>query len=526
MNLRLGVFLVSAAALLGEAPAHRSIERRFSELRKRPAELYAFLFRMPKGADLHNHLSGAVYAESYLRVAAEDGLCVDLAAYAIVAPVAPGWCGANNADAARVALDNNLRSRVIDSLSMRDFVPGRESGHDHFFATFSKFGPYRREHRGELIAEVVRRAAEQNESYLELMAINGNAANPIAAQIGKWSDFDAARQALSASLPKVVADMRARVSEQDQGRVRALGCDSKPDTPPCRVTVRYLFEVIRELPKEQVFAQVLAGFMLASADPLMAGINFVAPEDGVISMRDYHLHMQMVAYARRLYPKVHVSLHAGELASGLVPPEGLRFHIRDAVEVAHAERIGHGVDIMHETDAPGLLRLMKERRIAVEINLTSNDLILGVRGNAHPFPVYRQSGVPVALSTDDEGVSRTHLTQEYLRAVTDYGLSYADLKQMARNSLEYSFLPGASYWKDPSYEVPAGACAAGAQAKSCQEFLIGNEKARIQADLEERFAAFERSEALKQPGTPGTAESAAGSVRRPRSSAGPGSRAR
>src|SRR5258707_4357093 len=32
---------------------------------------------MPKGGDLHNHLSGSVYAESYLRYAADDGICVD-----------------------------------------------------------------------------------------------------------------------------------------------------------------------------------------------------------------------------------------------------------------------------------------------------------------------------------------------------------------------------------------------------------------------------------------------------------------
>jgi len=236
--------------------------------------------------------------------------------------------------------------------------------------------------------------------------------------------------------------------------------------------------------------------MLASTDPLIAGINFVAPEDGVISMRDYRLQMRMVDYARHLYPKVHVSLHAGELAPGLVPPEDLRFHIREAVEVAHAERIGHGVDLPYETDAPGLLRLMRERRIAVEINLTSNDLILGIRGRQHPFPMYRKFGVPVALSTDDEGVSRSHLTEEYLRAVTDYDLSYADVKEIVRNSLEYSFLPGASYWRDGSYRLPVAACAAGPHAKACEDLLSSNEKARLQSDLEARFADFERSQTL------------------------------
>jgi hypothetical protein len=40
----------------------------------------------------------------------------------------------------------------------------------------------------------------------------------------------------------------------------------------------------------------------------------------------------------------------------------------------------------------------------VEINLTSNDQILGVHGAMHPFPAYRAAGVPTVLSTDDEGV--------------------------------------------------------------------------------------------------------------------------
>ena len=226
--------------------------------------------------------------------------------------------------------------------------------------------------------------------------------------------------------------------------------------------MRYLLEVLRESPKQQVFAQVLAGFQLAAREPLLVGVNFVQPEDGAVSMRDYSLQMRMVAYARKLYPKVHVSLHAGELAPGLVPPEELRFHIREAVDVAGAERIGHGVDLVYETDSRGLLERMRQRHVLVEINLTSNDQILGVRGNDHPLPAYRRAGVPVALSTDDEGVARSHLTEEFRRATITYKLSYADLKEMVRNSLQYAFVEA-------------------------------SEKARLQKDLEARFREFEQS---------------------------------
>ena len=61
----------------------------------------------------------------------------------------------------------------------------------------------------------------------------------------------------------------------------------------------------------------------------------------------------------------------------------------------------------------------------VEINLSSNEGILGITGNKHPFQYYRAAHVPVALSTDDQGVSRIDLTHEYVRAANDYHLSYA-----------------------------------------------------------------------------------------------------
>ena len=171
------------------------------------------------------------------------------------------------------------------------------------------------------------------------------------------------------------------------------------------------------------------------------------PEDGYVSMNDYALHMKMVAFLHAAYPKVHISLHAGELAPGLVPYEGLCCHIRLAVEEAHAERIGHGVDVMYEDRPHELLKEMAAKHVMVEINLTSNDVILGISGKDHPFPIYRQFGVPVALSTDDEGVSRIDLTHEYVRAVETYSLSYVDLKQMVRTGIEHSFLPGESLWR-------------------------------------------------------------------------------
>src|SRR5580704_15659267 len=96
--------------------------------------LYAFLVRMPKGADLHNHLTGAVYAESWIRAAAEDNLCVDLATHAYA--------------------DQHLYDALIDAFSMRSFVPTTGvSGHDHFFDAFAKFHGVSHSHVGEFLDE-------------------------------------------------------------------------------------------------------------------------------------------------------------------------------------------------------------------------------------------------------------------------------------------------------------------------------------------------------------------------------------
>ena len=82
------------------------------------------------------------------------------------------------------------------------------------------------------------------------------------------------------------------------------------------------------------------------------------------------------------------------------------------MEQALADRIGHGVDVMYEDRPYDLLKHMADKGVLVETNLTSNKVILGVEGKAHPFATYRKLGVPVALSTDDEGVSRIDLTHE------------------------------------------------------------------------------------------------------------------
>ena len=311
-------------------------------------------------------------------------------------------------------------------------------------------------------------------------------------------DFGKQRQWLLANGLGTLVN-RARIDLNNRVRTyrESLRCDSPTEAQPaCNVTGRLMAQTNRVGQPEQVFAQFAFAFELAKAEPLVVGINLVAPEDHTVALRDYSLHMTMVGYLASQLPEVKISLHAGELTMGLVRPEDLRFHIRQAVEIAKARRIGHGVDILHEDEPFELMAKMKERGVAVEICLTSNDVILNVKGADHPLPDYLKAGVPVVLASDDEGVARIDLSNEFLRAVRDYGLTYPELKRLARNSLEYSFLPGESLWRSNAPYIMASACSADAPgmrtpSESCGKLLERSERALEQWRLEAAFIEFE-----------------------------------
>jgi adenosine deaminase len=486
------------------APATRSnlstgrAARYLDSIRDQPPLLIDFLARMPKGGDLHNHLSGAVYAESFVEYAAADGLCVDLDAVSLLAP--PCDASRQRPAAADALNDEDLRNRLIDAWSMRNFhpTPADRSGHDHFFATFGKFGAATDRHTGDMLAEVVRRAAAEHETYLELMLTpDGGESRRLGAGLAWSDDFSAMRASLLANgMAKAVADGRRNLDEAENQMRQALGCDGAHPDAGCAVTVRYIYQVLRAFPKASVFAQIVAGFEIAGADPRVVGLNLVQPEDNLVALRDFDLHMRMLDFLHGLYPRIHISLHAGELAPGLVRPQDLSFHIRESVERGHAERIGHGVDVMQERDARELLAEMARRHVLVEICLTSNDGILGVRGADHPLPAYLRAGVPVALATDDEGVSRSELTWEFERAVETYHLDYSTLKRMVRDSLDHSFLPGASLWSAAERFTMATPCAGESlnpepASTACRRLLDGSEKARIEWNEEVELGRFE-----------------------------------
>lgn len=409
----------------------------FERLRHDPVLRRVFLRELPKGGDLHVHVSGGIYAENFIRWAAEDGLCLDPTQFAVTRPP----CDPPRVPASGIAADASLYDRVIDEWSMRNWHPALGSGHGQFFDSFGKFGGAGRSRWGDMLAEISARAAAQRVSYLELMIpIDDGAARRAMAQVTWNGDPAATRDALlAAGLREGLQQARRTLDALEARRREVLRCDGTAPDPGCGVTIRYLQVGLRAAAPLEIYSQLLAGLEMARLDPRVVGVNIAQPEDAPVPIRDFRLHMRMLDYLHGQYPEVGITLHAGELVEGLVPPEDLRFHIRASIDQGRARRIGHGVDVMYEDDALGLLQQMARDKVLVEVALSSNDGILGVRGARHPLRTYLAHGVPVALATDDEGVSRSSITREFERAVEEHELDYPTLKALARNSLQFSF---------------------------------------------------------------------------------------
>lgn len=480
---------------------------RLEAVRGDPVALQALLLAFPKGADLHNHMTGAIYAETYFSWATADNLCYQ-----------PSDLGLDNCGAKGAVALPTAGSGVFDDLvrawSMKDFPPpiGAKAilaSHDHFFATFSKFGPAISGHYGDILADLKQRAAEEHTLYLELMITPyvKNLSNLADASCPKnLTDFAGCLAALLADpgLAVGLAAASAALDEQEAAARKQLQCDSATPKAGCATVVRYLFQGKRLDTNNRVFAQIVAGFELSKADPRVVGVNLVQPEDANNALNNYDKHMQMVAFLGQKYAGTggRISLHAGELSPEILSANEqvhLQSHVRKAVEVAGAHRIGHGADLLLETDYLATMQKMKQSKVAVEICPSSNYMILGITGAAHPAKMLLAAGVRIAIATDDQGVARSNLTLEYQRAVADLGLTYAHIKASTRASLETAFVQGASLWADLEAGTPVQACASPqtstlghpTPSPACAALLASSVKAKLQYQLEAALGAFE-----------------------------------
>ena len=434
------------------------------------AELTMFFTQMPKGGDLHHHYSGAIYAEQYVDFLDKQGVCVNKQTYrietnkdVIAAERAKPAKERNCLSSAEVYADDHTWRELVQRWSNKDFdnhgaiqpPPDRL-----FFQTFGYFGPVSNANFAEGLQELKKRAIAENVSYIETMFKMAPAvANPafdarawqlvnddagLKVELNNWMETLARDPAFNKNL----GDFVAKIDEA------AAGIDDE------RFTMRYQTYVLRLLNPSQVFSSMVGAFKAAAAGGKVVGVNIVGQESTAVSMRDYTLHMKMFGFLKSIYPDVKVAMHAGELAMGDVPPEGLKFHIDQALVVANADRIGHGIDLAHETNAVGIMRKMRQDDVPVEINLTSNAFINGLKGENHPITLYRKYGVPYVISTDDAGVTRHTLSNEYVLFASRYKPDYAGMKKASYNSIRYAFLNPA-------------------------------EKTRLTRQLDERFARFE-----------------------------------
>jgi adenosine deaminase len=460
----------AASPASNEAATARHYAALVSGTEPKLAELTMFFSQMPKGGDLHHHYSGAIYAEQYLEFLDKDGWCVNKFSFKVetskevidaerAQPPAQREC----LGAAEIYADDYTWRELLQRWSSKDFYnhSGLQAPPDRqFFQTFGYFNPVANTNFHDGLLRLKQRAIAENVSYIETIfdmspfVVNKDFDEMAWQNVNNDAALDTQMRGWMAALEhdaafnKSVTDFAGRVEQA------AAGIDD------ANFTMRYQPFVLRLFNPSQVFSSMLSAFKAAGVSDKIVGVNIVGQESQAVSMRDYTLHMKMFRFLKAVYPKVKVALHAGELALGDVPPEGLQFHIDQAISVGHADRIGHGIDLAHESNVVGIMKTMREKDIPVEINLTSNGFISGIKGENHPITLYRKYHVPYVISTDDAGVTRHNLAHEYVLFASQYKPSYAELKQASYNSIRYSFLDAAN-------------------------------KERLKRQLDQRFARFE-----------------------------------
>jgi hypothetical protein len=482
--LALWIALVTCAPALGD---EASTAKRFEEARRDEPSLVAFLRAMPKGGDLHHHFPAGIFAETALGAAIRRGLFFDPATSRFEAEAAPG-----RVPASRLLTDDGLRAQFLNAASLRGPVSGVAGGHDKFFQVFGVLSSALPDlDLAQPLVEIVRRARLQNMQYLELLANPGGAAleRVRAATLATETPEELVRR-LKPQLDGYVLAAKADLDRWEHEVADKAGID-----PP--VEVRYQITAFRTDTDARILATLVAGLTLTKADPRVVGINLSGPEDHPIAQEGFERHMRILDALWRQFDRPNIALHAGELNLAISPVEPMTTRIRRSIDLGHARRIGHGVSVAWENDVAGLLRTMRAEGIAVEVCPTSNTFILGVEGDRHPFRLYQRAGVALTINTDDEGVNRSNLTMEYVRAVRGWGLSYGEVKDLVRNSLEYSFLAGASLFEGhdyrrvrPDYQAlrERGWVPTPDEARR----LATSDKAMVQARLERALEEFER----------------------------------
>jgi adenosine deaminase CECR1 len=417
----IGLLLILLAAI-GNSPA---AERWFEELKATatPTQLYTFLYALPKGGDLHNHLGGAARSE-WLWAAA---LAQQEKGYTYYTKVRIENCVGYGTDEfgsnPYLLLFKNLQAsdyEKLDTCQKSEYKRLQDLNEPERAAWLSSLrldAPH--EGRNEFFEAQWRRIDALLENpYLvcEILYRNMDAFGKEGlAYLETQAELDGLRKADGSGFtPAEVATIFRQ--ELASPRAKATG-----------VEVRFQYALVRFGPNAEQRLRDLYAFVDQYRD-LYVGVNMVGREDNA---KGYPLRfLPVLRELRKRYPDINLSIHAGEMDE----PD---FHVRDTLLLG-AKRIGHGVNLISD---PETMVLMRNGPYMVEINLISNLVLEYVADfSQHPFPEYLRVGIPVALSTDDRGMWDSNLTDEYFVAVHEFNLSWEELVQLGRNSLKFSFV--------------------------------------------------------------------------------------
>ena len=385
-------------------------------------ELYRFLYAMPKGGDLHNHLSGSVLDDWMYQLALDQARH----GYTFYTRVRINNCRPYGGDAfgrepylLMFLTLQKSRYDKLDACEQSEFKPLAELDED--------------EKRAWLNSVVLDKSHEGRDEFFQThwQRMGDLYANPFYAADALVLNMQAfAREGLRylESMIGVLGFRRADGSMYTPDEVADIYRQrlQEPDAVATGVTVRFQATVLRFAPNAEDVLRRLYAFVADNRD-LWVGVNFVGRED---NDKGYPLRfLPVLRELRQEHHGVHLSIHAGEV-------DEPNYHVRDTLLLG-ADRIGHGINLITDADT---MRLMRHGPYLVEINLISNLLLEYVSDySEHPFPEYLRTGIPVALSTDDRGMWDSNLTDEFFVAVREYNLSWPELVSLSRNSLQYSF---------------------------------------------------------------------------------------
>jgi hypothetical protein len=491
------------------------------QTKEQQPELVEALRRFPKGADIHNHLSGTIMPEDYLAMGKADGDCYGpdgAPAYTIAAAAPSGACNSGFKPLATAGETDRLK--ILQSLSMYQYnYPDIQHGHDQFFATFGRFGaisgtPW---NTGPMLARLLQQADKDSVSYVETMiSFQSQAINTLTGLLRqKFSDDSFYRDSasypalyaflVSVGLKDAIAGAQSDITQYVNRTNALLRCGLSDRDPACGVSYAFLASVNRNAARKdgsadlaKIFTQTAFSMLLDSTDSRVVGVNLLSGEDADISMQSFADQMQFFSYFHKLFPDANIALHAGEFTPCFVGSgnPALKEHLSGSLK-AGAKRIGHGVSFSYLSaeDKAEVAGLMKKNDAVAEIMFTSNAQILGVAGDEHPFVQYRDYGIPIAFATDDAGVSHADFTSEWVYGFKRYGLSGKDLLRLARESLQHSFIPGAALWANLAEEKVVSQCVGITPGspnppEPCKTFLGASARAKAQWDYEARLAGY------------------------------------